>query len=198
VEFVADHEWLGPDVWFAHMVHVQPSEIALLAASGSGVSHCPVSNARLGSGIAPVPQMAAAGVPISLGVDGVASNESGSMTNEAHFAWLVHRAAQGASATTVEETLRWGSAGGARVLGLDAVGTLEVGKAADLVLYDIRDVRFNGFHDIGVAPIAAGEPAKVRYNIVNGRLVVDAGVIPGLDLEALRHEAAEGVKLLLD
>ena len=198
VEFVADHEWLGPDVWFAHMVHVQPSEIALLAESGSGVSHCPVSNARLGSGIAPVPQMATAGVPISLGVDGVASNESGSMTNEAHFAWLVHRAAQGASATTVEETLHWGSAGGARVLGLDSVGTLEVGKAADLVLYDIRDVRFNGFHDPAVAPIAAGEPAKVRYNVVNGRMVVDGGVIPGLDLEALRREAAEGVKQLLD
>lgn len=198
VEFVADHEWLGPDVWFAHMVHMQPSEIALLAESGAGVSHCPVSNARLGSGIAPAPQLAAAGVPLSLAVDGVASNESGSMSNEAHFAWLIHRAAQGASATTIEETIHWGSAGGARVLGLDAVGTLEAGKAADLVLYDISDLRFNGFHDLAVAPVAAGEPARVRYNVVNGRVVVDNGVIPGLDLDALRYEAAEGVKLLLD
>jgi 8-oxoguanine deaminase len=198
VEFVADHEWLGPDVWFAHMVHLQASEIALLAESGSGVSHCPVSNARLGSGIAPAPQMAAAGIPISLAVDGVASNESGSMSNEAHFAWLVHRAAQGASATTIEETVHWGSAGGARVLGLDAVGTLEEGKAADLVLYDISDLRFNGFHDMAVAPVAAGEPARVRYNVVNGRVVVDDGEIPGLDLDGLRHAAAEGVKLLLN
>ncbi|MFM0645922.1 amidohydrolase family protein [Paraburkholderia bryophila] len=197
VEFVADHEWLGPDVWFAHLVHLQPSEIALLAETGSGCSHCPVSNARLGSGIAPAPQMAAAGVPMSLAVDGVASNESGSMTNEAHFAWLVHRAAQGAAATTVEETIHWGSAGGAGVLGLDAVGTLEVGKAADFVLYDVRDLRFNGFHDLAVAPVTAGEPARVRYNVVNGRVVVDNGVIPGLDLDALRHEAGEGVKRLL-
>ena len=182
VEFVADHEWLGPDVWFAHLVHLQPSEIAMLAETGSGCSHCPVSNARLGSGIAPAPQMAAAGVPMSLAVDGVASNESGSMTNEAHFAWLVHRAAQGASATTVEETIHWGSAGGAGVLGLDAVGTLEVGKAADFVLYDVSDLRFYGFHDLAVAPVTAGEPARVRYNVVNGRVVVDNGVIPGLDL----------------
>lgn len=197
VEFVADHEWLGPDVWFAHLVHLQPSEIAMLAETGSGCAHCPVSNARLGSGIAPAPQMAAAGVPMSLAVDGVASNESGSMTNEAHFAWLVHRAAQGASATTVEETIHWGSAGGAGVLGLDAVGTLEVGKAADFVLYDVSDLRFNGFHDVAAAPVTAGEPARVRYNVVNGRVVVDNGVIPGLDLERLRHEAAEGVKQLL-
>ncbi|SAK83463.1 amidohydrolase [Caballeronia temeraria] len=197
VEFVADHEWLGPDVWFAHLVHLEASEIAMLAETGSGCSHCPVSNARLGSGIAPAPQMAAAGVPMSLGVDGVASNESGSMINEAHFAWLVHRAAQGASATTIEETIHWGSAGGAGVLGLDAVGTLEVGKAADLVLYDIDDPRFYGYHDIAVAPVASGEPARVRYNVVNGRVVVDDGVIPGLDLDALRREAAEGVKALL-
>ncbi|MBC8635763.1 amidohydrolase family protein [Caballeronia sp. EK] len=197
VEFVAEHEWLGPDVWFAHLVHLEASEIAMLAETGSGCSHCPVSNARLGSGIAPAPAMAAAGVPMSLAVDGVASNESGSMINEAHFAWLVHRAAQGASATTVEETIHWGSAGGAGVLGLDAVGSIEVGKAADLVLYDIDDPRFYGFHDLAVAPVTAGEPARVRYNIVNGRVVVDDGVIPGLDIDALRREAAEGVKVLL-
>ena len=122
---------------------------------------------------------------------------SGSVINEAHFAWLVHRAAQGASATTVEETIHWGSAGGAGVLGLDAVGSIEVGKAADLVLYDIDDPRFYGFHDLAVAPVTAGEPARVRYNIVNGRVVVDDGVIPGLDIDALRREAAEGVKVLL-
>jgi 8-oxoguanine deaminase len=197
VEFVADHEWLGPDVWFAHLVHVTASEVAMLAETGSGCSHCPVSNARLGSGIAPAPQMAAAGVPMSLAVDGVASNESGSMTSEAHFAWLVHRAAHGASATTVEETIHWGSAGGAGILGLDAVGTIEVGKAADLVLYDIGHPRFHGFHDAAIAPVTAGEPARVKYNIVNGRIVVDDGVIPGLDLDALRHQAADGVKRLL-
>ena len=133
VEFVAEHEWLGPDVWFAHLVHLEANEIALLAETGTGCSHCPVSNARLGSGIAPAPRMAAAGVPVSLGVDGVASNESGSMTHEANFAWLVHRAAHGAAATTAEEVLHWGTQGGARVLGLNAVGTLEPGRRSRAV-----------------------------------------------------------------
>ncbi|WP_407947156.1 amidohydrolase family protein [Paraburkholderia sacchari] len=198
VEFVAEHDWLGPDVWFAHLVHLEASEIAMLAESGSGVSHCPVSNARLGSGIAPAPRMAAAGMPVSLAVDGVASNESGSMTHEANFAWLVHRAAHGAAATTVEEVVHWGTAGGARVLGLDAVGTLAPGQAADLVLYDLNALRFDGFHDLAVAPVAAGEPVRVHHSIVNGRVVVENGEIPGLDLEALRRDAAQGVRELLD
>ncbi|VWB45191.1 amidohydrolase family protein [Burkholderia metallica] len=198
VEFVAEHEWLGPDVWFAHLVHLEANEIAMLAETGTGCSHCPVSNARLGSGIAPAPRMAAAGVPVSLGVDGVASNESGSMTHEANFAWLVHRAAHGAAATTAEEVLHWGTQGGARVLGLDAVGTLDVGQAADLVLYDVSGPRFNGFHDYAIAPVAAGEPAPVKYSVVNGRVVVDNGEIPGLDLAALRRAAVDAVRQLLD
>lgn len=197
VEFVADHEWLGSDVWFAHLVCLEPSEIALLAQTGTGIAHCPVSNSRLGSGIAPIPQLAAAGVPISLGVDGVASNESGSMIGEAHMTWLIHRAAQGAGATTAEDVIHWGSAGGARVLGLDAVGTLEVGQAADLVLYDVDHPRFFGFHDPAVAPVAAGEPIAVHTSIVNGRVVVDNGVIPGLDIARLRADAQRGVQQLL-
>ena len=173
VEFVADHEWLGPDVWFAHLVHLQASEIAMLAETGSGCSHCPVSNARFGSGIAPAPQMAAAGVPMSLAVDGVASNESGSMTNEAHFAWLVHRAAQGASATTVEETIHWGSAGGAGVLGLDAVGTLEAGKAADLVLYEVEPTR-----EQAADPVLPGHQDPRRPGVMPVR-VGQRRVVPG-------------------
>lgn len=197
VEFVADHEWLGSDVWFAHLVETQPTEIRMLAETGTGCSHCPVSNARLGSGIAPAPAMAAAGVPMSLGVDGVASNESGSMTNEAHFAWLVHRAAHGASATRVEDVIHWGTAGGAQVLRLDGVGTLEVGKAADVVIYDIDHPRFHGFHDIAVAPVAAGEPIQVRHSIVQGRVVVDNGQIPGLDLARLRADAHAALQIML-
>lgn len=169
----------------------------MLAQTGTGVSHCPVSNARLGSGVAPVPQMYDAGVPISLGVDGVASNESGSMVGEAHTAWLIHRAEQGAAATTVEDVIHWGTAGGAQVLGLGAVGTLEIGQAADLVVYGLDHPRFFGFHDRAVAPVVAGEPIAVQYSMVGGRLVVDNGVIPGLDLERMRAEAWEGVQQLM-
>lgn len=197
VEFVAEHEWLGPDVWFAHMVHLQPGEIRMLAQTGTGISHCPVSNSRLGSGIAPVPQMAEAGVPISIGVDGVASNESGSMMGELHTAWLIHRAAQGAQATVAEDVIHWGSAGGAAVLGLGAVGTLAVGQAADLVIYGLDHPRFFGFHDIALAPVVAGEPVAVRYSIINGCVVVDKGEIPGLDLAQMRSEAHDGVQKLL-
>lgn len=197
VEFVAEHEWLGPDVWFAHLVHLQPSEIRMLAQTGSGIAHCPVSNSRLGSGIAPVPQLAAAGVPVSLGVDGVASNESGSMTGEVNTAWLIHRAAQGASATTAEDVIHWATAGGARVLGLSEVGTLQVGQAADLVLYDINHPRFYGFHDPALAPVVAGEPITVRTSIIGGRVVVDEGVVCGLDVASIRAEASRGVADLI-
>ncbi|CAM5784338.1 8-oxoguanine deaminase [Castellaniella caeni] len=197
VEFVADNDWLGPDVWFAHMVHMQPSEIRLMATTGTGVSHCPVSNARLGSGIAPIPQMAAAGVPISLGVDGVASNESGSMVNEAHTAWLIHRAAQGASATTVEDVIHWGTAGGARVLGLESVGRIAVGEAADLVIYNMDHLRYWGFHDIATAPVAAGEPARIRASLIAGKVVVEDGEIVGLDVAKLRRDAAQAVVSLM-
>lgn len=197
VEFVAEHEWLGPDVWFAHMVHLHPAEIRMLAQTRTGISHCPVSNSRLGSGIAPVPQMVEAGVPVSIGVDGVASNESGSMINELYMAWLIHRAAQGAQATVAEDVIHWGTAGGAQVLGLGAVGTLEVGQVADLVIYSLDHPRFFGFHDSAVAPVVAGEPVKVLYSIINGRVVVDKGEIPGLDVMQMRREANEGVQQML-
>lgn len=186
MEFMAEHEWLGPDIWFAHLVHVSESEIDMLAQTGSGLAHCPSSNCRLGSGVAPVPAMAAKGVPISLGVDGAASNEASTMTGEARLAWLVHRAVQGPTATTVENVAHWGTAGGARVLGLDGVGTLEPGKAADLAVYDLGGGRYLGHHDPAAAPVISGEPATLRYVFVQGRLVVEDGTIPDWDLEALR------------
>lgn len=189
VAFVENNDWLGPDVWFAHLVDLTAAEIKRLGETGSGMSHCPVSNARLGSGIAPVVQLEQAGVTISLGVDGVASNESGSMINEANFAWLLHRATQGAAATTVEQVIHWGSAGGAKILGIDSIGTLEVGRDADLVLYGLDHLRYFGFHDPGLAPVAAGEPVQVKKSFIQGRLVVDDGKVIGLDIDMLRREA---------
>ena len=144
-----------------------------------------------------MPQLAAAGVPISLGVDGVASNESGSMTGEVNTAWLIHRAVQGAAATSVEQVIHWATAGGAQVLGLGQVGTLKVGNAADLVLYDINHPRFYGFHDPAVAPVAAGEPITVRTSIINGRIVVEDGKVCGLDVATLREQARHGVQELM-
>jgi cytosine/adenosine deaminase-related metal-dependent hydrolase len=197
VQFVADHDWLGPDVWFAHLVTVTPDEIRMLGSTGTGMAHCPVSNARLGSGIAPVRAMADAGVPVSIGVDGVASNESGSMVHEANFAWLVHRALGGATQTRVEEVIHWGTAGGAQVLGLPGVGTLAPGQSADLAIYDVGGLRFAGFHDIATAPVAAGEPTPVRDVFVRGRHVVRQGEVVGLDVEKLRQEARDALAVLM-
>ncbi|MBY4730064.1 amidohydrolase family protein [Cupriavidus pauculus] len=196
VQFVADHDWLGPDVWFAHLVTVTPDEIRMLGQTGTGMAHCPVSNARLGSGIAPVRAMANAGVPVSIGVDGVASNESGSMIHEANFAWLIHRALGGAEQTCVEEVIHWGTAGGAQVLGLPGVGTLAPGQSADLAIYDVSGLRFAGFHDIATAPVAAGEPTPVRDVFVRGRHVVRDGAVVGLDIERLRRDAQTALETL--
>lgn len=197
VEFVADHEWVGDDVWFAHMVHLSASEIALVAATGTGTAHCPGSNCRLGSGVAPVPELVRAGAPVSIGVDGTASNEGGDSIAEAHTCWYVHRAVQGASATTVEDVIHWGTRGGARVLGIDNIGTIEVGRAADLAVYELDQLRYAGLHDPAIGPVASGGHPKLRWLTVQGRVVVENDVIPGLDLPRLLARAREAVRRLL-
>jgi 8-oxoguanine deaminase len=199
VDFCEEHEWLGPDVWFAHMVHVSPAEIAKCAATGTGISHCPQSNCRLGSGIAHVPDMLAAGVPVSLAVDGAASNEAADMANEAHTAWMVHRAAsQNAAAIDAETVIHIGTQGGARVLGWDGLGTLEIGKAADLAVYSLDHPRYFGLHDMAIGPVVSGGGVHCKAVVCDGRVVVDNGVIPGLDMAQLKHDAQRLVKLMRD
>jgi len=202
MEFVERHEWVGPDVWFAHMVHLDDAELKRCAETGTGIAHCPQSNARLGSGIARIPEALALGVPVSLAVDGAASNEAADMASEAHACWLVHRARPGpfggnAAAMTVEDVVHVGTAGGARVLGLDGTGTLEVGKAADLAVYDLDQPRHFGLHDPAIAPVASGGRPTLRALLVHGRIVVENDAIPGLDMAQLRRDAEAFVKLML-
>jgi cytosine/adenosine deaminase-related metal-dependent hydrolase len=204
LQWVAQHDWLGPDVWFAHMVHLDDSELRLCASTGTGIAHCPQSNARLGSGIARVPEALALGVPVSLAVDGAASNEAADMASEAHAAWLMHRAdpragtrmqAGGtqpgghAAALTVDDVVHIGTAGGARVLGLDGVGTLEVGMAADIAVYRLDQPRHFGLHDPAIGPVASGGRPTLRALLVQGRLVAEHDQIPGLDLAELQAQA---------
>lgn len=214
VEFCASINWLGPDVWFAHLVKLDAKEIALLGKTGTGIAHCPQSNGRLGSGIAPVRALEAAGARISIGVDGAASNEAADMISETHAAWLMARARAGhealphfrggqgeadAASTTVEDVVRWGSAGGAEVLGLDAVGTLEPGRAADFAIYGLdRDPRYFGLHDPAIGPVASGGTADLRYLFVAGREVVRDGRVPHLDVLELGRQSREAVKALLE
>jgi cytosine/adenosine deaminase-related metal-dependent hydrolase len=196
VEFVADHDWLGEDVWFAHMVHTSESEIRMMAETRTGTAHCPASNCRLGSGIAPAPELARAGAPVSLGVDGSASNEAGDSLSEAHTCWYTHRALKGAGAVTVEDVIHWGTRGGARVLGIDNIGSLEVGRAADVAVYDLAEPRYAGLHDPAIGPVASGGSARLRLLTVQGRVVVENGAIPGLDVPRLLARAREAVRKL--
>jgi cytosine/adenosine deaminase-related metal-dependent hydrolase len=208
LQFVERHEWVGPDVWFAHMVHLDDDELRRCAETGTGIAHCPQSNARLGSGIARIPEALALGVPVSLAVDGAASNEAADMASEAHAAWLMHRADPRASvrgmqpgglagAMTVEDVVHIGTAGGARVLGLDGVGTLEVGQAADIAIYDLREPRHFGLHDPAIGPVASGGRTPLRALLVQGRVVVEHDRIPGLDIEQLRADAQRLVSRML-
>jgi cytosine/adenosine deaminase-related metal-dependent hydrolase len=197
IQWVAEHDWLGEDIWFAHLVHLDESELQLLAQTRTGMAHCPQSNCRLGSGIAPAARFAQLGGRVSLGVDGAASNESADMINEMHCAWQVHRAIHGPDAVSAEEVVRWASAGGADVLGLGAVGTIEVGKSADLAIFELDQPRYAGLHDPLIGPVAGGGGARPRHVLVGGRPVVTDGTIPSLDLAALSARAAGVVSRLV-
>ena len=180
----------------AHLVHVDDDEVKMLAETGTGMAHCPQSNCRLGSGIAPAEKMAALGGAVSLAVDGAASNESADMISEMNSAWHTHRAAKGASATTVEDVVRWASAGGARVLGFPETGVLAPGKLADIAVFDLAQPRYFGLHDPLLGPVIGAGSVHVRHLLVGGRRIVNNGNIPGIDLAQLRHDAARVVTRL--
>jgi 8-oxoguanine deaminase len=185
-EYMRRLGWVGPDVWYAHAIFLDDSEVRLLAETGTGVAHCPSSNMRLGSGIAPIREMLDAGVKVGLGVDGSASNDSSHMLAEARMALLLQRVAKGPAALSVDEALEMATLGGARVLGRDDIGSLAPGKAADFVGVRTDRLEFAGAacHDPAGALVLCSPPA-VDLSVINGRVVVQDGRIPGLDLERL-------------
>lgn len=197
IDYAESCDMLGKDVWFAHLVKADQAGIEKLAATGTSIAHCPTSNCRLGSGIAPVTAMRKAGMRITLGVDGSASAEAASMLQELNMAWLLHRSQFGAEATHVEEVIDWGSRNGADLLGLNT-GRIEIGTCADLVLFDIDAPRYAGMHSLLEAPVMCGEPASIKYSFVNGRQVIDNGQVAGIDEHQLAHEARTCVKELLE
>ena len=169
--------WLGPDVWMAHCVHLDDDAIAKFAATGTGVAHCPSSNARLGSGIAPVPQLLAAGAAVGLGVDGAASNESGQLGIEIREAVLMNRLRSGADRMSGRLGLYVATMGGARVLGRhDEIGSIEVGKLADLALWRIDTVEHAGIAD-PVAALTLGALPPLTLLLVHGEPVVRDGTL---------------------
>ena len=181
-QYAEDLGWTGADVWHAHCVKLDAGEIDLFARSGTGVAHCPCSNCRLGSGIAPVRAMRDAGVGVGLGVDGSASNDAGNLVAEARMAMLLQRVARGADAMSAREALEMATLGGAQVLGRKDCGALAVGKRADVAIWDMRGVEAAGSWD-PVALLLAG-PMRVRDLVVEGRVVVRDGVLTTIDLAA--------------
>jgi 8-oxoguanine deaminase len=188
-EYAEQLGWLGPDVWHAHCVKLDAAGIAMFAATGTGVAHCPGSNMRLGSGIAPIRAMRDAGVPVSIAVDGSASNDSSHLLGEARLALLLQRVHGGAGALGAREALEIATRGGARVLGRDDIGVLAPGMAADIVSFPLDEVGLAGaLHDPLAALLFCHVP-RVRHNIVGGRVVVRDGELATLDLPVLieRH-----------
>lgn len=188
VEYLRRLEWLGSDVWLAHCVHLDDDEVRLFGATRTGVAHCPSSNFRLGSGIAPVRKMLAAGVPVGLGVDGSASNDTSNMLAETRQALLAHRLGSDPSLwVTAEEVLWMATRGGAACLGReDEIGSLEPGKCADLLLIDTRRLSYAGAgSDVLAALVFSPWPEPADTVIVDGRVVVEGGHLTGVDVEAL-------------
>ncbi|MDF3382497.1 MULTISPECIES: 8-oxoguanine deaminase [Sulfitobacter] len=181
-EYAESLGWLGDDVWHAHCVQLDGAEIDLFARTRTGVAHCPCSNCRLGSGIAPVRAMLDAGVPLGLGVDGSASNDSGNLAAEARQAMLLQRVARGADAMSPRAALELATRGGADVLGRPDCGRLMPGKRADVAIWDVSGVQSAGSWD-PAALLLAG-PTAVRDLFVEGRQVVRDGQITTIDLAA--------------
>nr|WP_309503993.1 8-oxoguanine deaminase [uncultured Roseovarius sp.] len=193
-QYAEDLGWTGPDVWHAHCVKLDKPEINLFARSRTGVAHCPCSNCRLGSGIAPVRAMRDAGVPVGLGVDGSASNDAGNLVAEARQAMLLQRVANGADAMSAREALEIATRGGADVLGRPDCGRLAPGKCADIAIWDISGIESAGSWD-PAALLLAG-PMRVRDLLVNGREVVRGGRLVTVDMErivARQRELALGL-----
>ncbi len=202
VAYMQSLDWVGNDVWFAHSVHVSPEEIKVYSREGWGVAHCPSSNMRLASGIAPVRQFLQAGVKVGLGVDGSASNDGSHMLAEVRQAMLLARlkagldgaslSSTGGEILTARQVLEIATLGGASVLGRKDIGSLEVGKCADFIGFNLNRLEFSGALHDPLAALVFCQPVGVDFNYVHGKAVVKDGQLLGLDLRAhvQRHNQA--------
>ncbi len=190
-DYAEDVGWVGEDCWHAHCVHLTSEAITRFGRTGTGVAHCPGSNARLASGISPVVEMLHAGMPVGLGVDGSASNDSSHLLNEARMAMLFQRAKGDPAALTARQTLEIATLGGARVLGRDDIGALKPGMAADFVAFDVRGLGYAGALHDPVAALLFCTSTNVAYNVTNGRVLVREGRLTTLEIEPVieRHNA---------
>jgi len=187
-------DWVGNDVWYAHSVHVSSEEIKVYVREGCGVAHCPSSNMRLASGIAPLRQYLQAGVKVGLGVDGSASNDGSHMLAEVRQAMLLARlkagldgaslSSTGGEILTARKALELATLGGASVLGRKDIGSIEVGKCADFIGFNLNRLEFSGALHDPLAALVFCQPVGVDFNYVHGKAVVKDSHLLGLDLRA--------------
>ncbi len=191
LEYAEQLGWTGPDVWFAHGIHFDDAEVKRIGATATGVAHCPSSNARLGAGIARAADLRAAGSPVGLGVDGAASNEAGSLLEEVRHALLFARGRGGPEALGVRTALEMATLDGARILGrADEIGSIEMGKLADLALWRLDTLAHAGIDD-PVAALVLGSQPPLELLLVNGRPVVERDTLLTVDESALATRVAE-------
>ncbi|AZR73603.1 8-oxoguanine deaminase [Anoxybacter fermentans] len=183
-------DWIGPDVWYAHGIHFNNEELKLLAETKTGVAHCPVSNQKLASGVARVPEMLDMGIPVGLAVDGSASNDSSNMIAEMRAAFLLHRVIYGIKSMSAERALYLATRGSAQLLGRNDIGSIEVGKVGDLFMVNSNRLGFAGGQlDPVSALVHCGDTQIVDYTIVNGKIVVEKGKLVTVDEEKLIADA---------
>jgi cytosine/adenosine deaminase-related metal-dependent hydrolase len=199
LEYMARLGWTGSDVWYAHGIHFNDEELRELARTGTGVAHCPISNMKLSSGVARVPEMLALGVPVGLAVDGSASNDGSSLMEELRVCYLLHRLTSSDKAPSGYQVLKLATRGSAALLGREDIGQLAVGKRADLFLVDARRLELAGAEYSPADVLATvGLRGPVDYTVVEGRIVVKEGRLAGVDEAAVAERARAVCKAYLD
>ena len=190
LEYMASLGWTGSDVWYAHGIHFNDEELRELSRTGTGVAHCPISNMKLASGVARVPEMLSLGVPVGLAVDGSASNDGSSLMEELRVAYLLHRLTSSEKAPSGYQVLKLATRGSARLLGREDIGALEVGRRADFFLVDAHRLELAGAGESPADVLATvGLRGPVDYTVVEGRMVVREGHLTTVDEITVSEEA---------
>ncbi|MBN1044294.1 MULTISPECIES: 8-oxoguanine deaminase [unclassified Clostridium] len=198
LEYMKSLGWVGEDVWYAHGIHFNDDELKILAKTKTGVAHCPISNMKLSSGIAKIPQMIKLGIPVGLAVDGSASNDGSNLLEEIRVCYLLHRLNSSKDAPTGYEILKLATRGSAKVLGRNDIGELSVGKAADLFMINSKRLEFVGTQfDPKSILGTVGIKGNVDYTIVSGEVVVKEGKLVNIDEEKITYEANKSVERLI-
>lgn len=199
LEYMESLGWMGPDVWYAHGIHFNDAELKHLAETKTGVAHCPISNMKLSSGIARIPEMLKLGVPVGLAVDGSASNDGSNLLEELRTGFLLHRLNSSSAAPSGYDMLKIATKGSASILGRDDIGQIAVGKAADFFMIDMDRIALTGAQfDVASMLGTVGFKGNVDYTVVNGKVVVRDGQLTNVDEADLTWKATQCVEKYLN